>query len=321
MPVTNVYNNIYLIEVPLPKNPLKYLNAYLIRGKDRNLLIDTGFNHQESENALRAGLQELSISMERTDIFLTPMHSDHTGLVASIKSPTTTVWASALDGEIIKASGSEELWSGMEQLWSKFGFVEDSHSHPGRKYSSDGSFPIKILEEGNTLTVGDYRFQVLHTPGHTAGHLCLYEAKHKILFVGDTILADITPNITPGQLILNPLRLYFKSLERLEKLPVAHTFTAHRSPSIALCERIVELKLHHQERLREVQNIIRSYQKLTASETASHMSWDISARTWDEFPVSQKWFAVGEAAAHLQYLVEERKISRRDQGDLWIYEK
>jgi glyoxylase-like metal-dependent hydrolase (beta-lactamase superfamily II) len=71
-----IIENIYRIFVPLPKNPLKNLNAYLIKG-EKNLLIDTGFNMPECRRALMEGLSELDAEPGKTDIFLTHLHSDH----------------------------------------------------------------------------------------------------------------------------------------------------------------------------------------------------------------------------------------------------
>ena len=50
-----IYKNpdIYKIYVPLPNNPLKNLNCYVIKTKDKNLIIDTGFNIEECYNALK----------------------------------------------------------------------------------------------------------------------------------------------------------------------------------------------------------------------------------------------------------------------------
>ena len=62
-----IYKNpdIYKIYVPLPNNPLKNLNCYVIKTKDKNLIIDTGFNIEECYNALKEGLHELEIDMEK----------------------------------------------------------------------------------------------------------------------------------------------------------------------------------------------------------------------------------------------------------------
>ena len=78
---TQIEENIYSIFVPLPDNPLKNLNAYFIRGEGgRNLLIDTGFRRDECREALLEGLSGLGARLEDTDICLTHLHSDHSGL-------------------------------------------------------------------------------------------------------------------------------------------------------------------------------------------------------------------------------------------------
>ena len=98
---THIEENIYSIFVPLPGNPLKNLNAYLIKSESgRNLLIDTGFRQDECRQALLAGLDELGVSMENTDIFLTHMHSDHTGLAAELAAPETRVYINREDGDL-----------------------------------------------------------------------------------------------------------------------------------------------------------------------------------------------------------------------------
>ena len=96
---THIEGNIYLIPVPLPDNPLRNLNSYVIRaeGGGRHLLIDTGFRRDECRDALLAGLGELDVRLEDTDIFLTHLHSDHTsrtarGSSASVPRRTPTAW-------------------------------------------------------------------------------------------------------------------------------------------------------------------------------------------------------------------------------------
>ena len=83
---------IYRIFVPLPENPLKALNSYLIKTENRNLLIDTGFNRPECYEALATSLKDLNVDMEKTDIFLTHLHSDHTGLVNKIAHKNSKIY-------------------------------------------------------------------------------------------------------------------------------------------------------------------------------------------------------------------------------------
>ena len=83
---TQIEGNIFSIYVPLPENPLRNLNSYLVKGApgERSLLIDTGFRREECREALLTGLEELGVRLEETDICLTHLHSDHSGLAAEL---------------------------------------------------------------------------------------------------------------------------------------------------------------------------------------------------------------------------------------------
>src|SRR5699024_9639007 len=98
---TQIEGNIFTIPVPLPDNPLRNLNSYLIRaeGGGRHLLIDTGFRRAECLDALQEGLAELGVRLEDTDIFLTHLHSDHTGLAGDLAAPGARVYISREDVE------------------------------------------------------------------------------------------------------------------------------------------------------------------------------------------------------------------------------
>lgn len=97
--IEQVSPGIYRIEVPLPQNPLLWLNSYFIRGTaaggGRNLLIDTGFNQPQCREAQAAARLELGFGMDDTDIFLTHAHSDHTGLVQELAQPGNRVYCDA----------------------------------------------------------------------------------------------------------------------------------------------------------------------------------------------------------------------------------
>jgi hypothetical protein len=75
-------------------------------------------------------------------------------------------------------------------------------------------------------------------------------------------------------------------------------------------KRIAELVAHHRARANEVISILQGGRQ-TAYQTASQMTWDIVARSWDDFPIVQRWFATGEAIAHLRYLECKGLIQRR----------
>ena len=75
-----ISEGLYRIPVPLPGNPLRELNSYLLTGGERAVLIDTGFRQEACRQALLAGLDELGVNRRDVDVVLTHLHSDHAGL-------------------------------------------------------------------------------------------------------------------------------------------------------------------------------------------------------------------------------------------------
>lgn len=305
--------DLYRIEVPLPGSPLKSLNSYVIQGPARTLVVDTGLNRSECLRAMEAGLAELDVDLEKTDFFITHLHADHFGLVARLLRSGRKVYFNRPDAEII------ESWTGWDLMVSyagRNGFPEDQirkalNSHPGYRFRAEWIPRLCILEDGDPIAAGRFRFRCVSTPGHTWGHLCLYEPDERILIAGDHLLTDITPNITCWSDAENPLRDYLASLGKVALLDVQRVLPGHRRLFTDHRARIAELREHHDLRTREVLAILRDG-PAHAYDVASRMTWDIDCRTWEAFPLAQKWFATGEALAHLRFLEEEGRVARRD---------
>ena len=193
--IEEILPNLYKIEVPLPQNPLKAINSYVIKAQGQSLIIDTGMNREECMRVLSSGLKELDVDLKRADFFITHLHADHLGLVSSLATDTSTIYFNQPDADIIN---SGDLWEKIFHFGRIKGFPEDElqrviKSHPGKKYSPTGHLDFYILKEGDTVSIGDYLFKCIETPGHTKGHMCLYEPSKKLFVSGDHILIDITP--------------------------------------------------------------------------------------------------------------------------------
>lgn len=74
------------------------------------------------------------------------------------------------------------------------------------------------MADGDRFSYGGYTFQAILTPGHTPGHMVLWEEAHGILLLGDHVLFDITPNITVWPSYANPLGGYLDSLALVRRL-------------------------------------------------------------------------------------------------------
>lgn len=318
--IEEILTNLYKIEIPLPNNPLKAINSYVIKDLERNLIIDTGWNQEECMKAMQAGLGELGIDTKKTDFFITHLHSDHLGLVSNLATNNSTIYFNQPDADQFE---SGILWNNLANFARLTGIPENEvqtirQSHPGFKFRSKGTLAFHILKEGDAISVGDYVFKCVETPGHTKGHMCLYEPRKKIFVAGDHILNDITPNIQLWSDEWNPLKEYLKSLDKVYEFDIALVLPGHRGIFRNYKERIQELKHHHQKRLDEIISILEKGSK-DAFQVASQMSWDILYDSWDLFPVSQKWFATGEAISHLKYLEENRVIRREVQREKIVF--
>jgi glyoxylase-like metal-dependent hydrolase (beta-lactamase superfamily II) len=303
--------DLYRINVPLPGSPLRATNCYVINGTGRSLIIDTGWNCEDCMKALVSGLEKCHVDSRQADFFITHMHADHSGLVSALANGEAKVYFGRADAEIMK-SAAPEHWERQIDFARVHGFPAEEleraiGSHPGRRYSPNTSLNLCVAKDGDKVAAGGYRFECIETPGHTDGHICLYERGRKILICGDHILVDITPNITLSSGQRNPLKEYLGSLDKVFDLDVELVLPGHRSIFRNHKIRIQELKQHHRTRLEEVLSILQKG-KQNAFEVASQMTWDIGYRSWDSFPAGQKWFAFGEALAHLRYLEEEEKV-------------
>jgi glyoxylase-like metal-dependent hydrolase (beta-lactamase superfamily II) len=218
-------DGVYVIKVPLPGNPLKNINSYVIKGKERNLIVDTAFNMPECLMAFELGLTVLGVDMRNTDIFLTHLHSDHTGLAASIASPESRVFISREDRVRLENFMEKEYWEQVYDVYKSYGFSEKeleeiSVSNPASIYMPKIKIKYCDVENGHIIDLGGRKLTCISTPGHTPGHMCLYDEANGILFCGDLMLFDITPNITSWSNFDNPLAQYLNSLNKIKDLDI-----------------------------------------------------------------------------------------------------
>lgn len=88
--------------------------------------------------------------------------------------------------------------------------------------------PSRILKDGDRIELGGRSIQVLHTPGHSPGHMCFWEQERGYLFTGDLVYKDTLFAYYPST---DP-QAYLASLEKVSALPVKNVFPAHHTLNI-----------------------------------------------------------------------------------------
>jgi glyoxylase-like metal-dependent hydrolase (beta-lactamase superfamily II) len=329
--MTEVFPGIHWLKMPIPmaESTLGHVNVYLVRGDDGWLLVDTGWNTPAAFAALEKGLEEAGASVKDiTQILVTHTHPDHYGLA----------------GRIMKLSGArllmhetergfiepmyvrrEDLLRQTEAMLAANGVPHDDmvsmqDAMPGLEGYVTPAYPDVILHGGETITAGDFTFRVIWTPGHSSGHICLYEPEQKVLLSGDHILPTITPNISVHPLsIANPLGKYIASLEELSRLDARLVLPGHDEPFTHLADRANEIIRHHQARNGEILAALGGESK-TACDLALYVSWGSNA-SWLDLPFFHRRMAIFETIAHLEWMLAEGKVARETRDGVIYYRR
>lgn len=324
--IRQIEKDIYSITVPLKGNPLKFLNSYFIRGEESDLLIDTGFRRESCREALEEALNELGSERARRSVLCTHLHSDHSGMADLFAGDDRPIYMSEEDIRLHGKFGTGEARQTSHERFLKEGFPGNIlalvySTNPARTETMlSGDSRMTPLRDGQVIRVGEYELKTVLVPGHTPGNCMFWEESKKIMFTGDHVLFDITPNITNWPGCEDALGLYLESLRKAKEYPVRLALPGHRETG-DYHERIEKLLGHHAKRLAEQEQIIALRPGQTAYELAGQMQWKIRARNWKEFPAIQKWFAVGECLSHLDYLLKRGHITKYEAGGFMRYEK
>ncbi len=324
-----IAQGIYQLKVPIPDNPLGHLNCYLVQGKQGWLMVDTGWFTADALNSLQTQIKELGLALtDVSTIIITHVHPDHFGLAGRIKqiSPKTQIlthqWESALiESRYIKFS---DLIEKMSAHLAQHGVPSlslsalESASIPSLEFVNV-TFPERVLYGGEIISTGIYDLEIIWTPGHSPGHICLYEPQNQLLFSGDHILPGITPNISYHvQSGDNPLGDYIYALSKLQHLAVSRVLPAHEEAFDNLQGRIKEIIIHHEKRKAEILEVMAGKPR-NAWEISSQISWD-TPEPWDKLPPLHQRSGVSEVIAHLEYLRKEGKVNKTIKADTISYE-
>jgi len=320
---------IYWMKMPIDMEDvtLSHINTYLIRGDDGYLLVDSGWNTDGSFATLETTLNELGAGIgDITRIVVTHVHPDHFGMAGRIKKLSGASMAMhEIEKNLINSRyvtmdellGQTEQWSIANGAPAGEAAVMRDATLGLEQYIVP-AYPDIVLHGGETITTGPFTFRVLWTPGHSCGHVCLYEPDKKLLISGDHILPTITPNVSVHpQSIENPLGRYLESLKEIRKLDVELVLPGHDVPFTQLVRRIDEIIEHHRYRNGEILASLDAGPK-TAYLVAADVTWGVNSR-WQDLPDFHKRMAIFETLSHLEMMTAEGRLQKQSVDDVIYY--
>lgn len=195
----------------------KFVNCHLIIQGDEIILIDTGLpgNASKIKNYLKQALNHSPHDIKT--IIITHNHIDHVGSLSNMKEITgAKVAIHPADADYIRG---KEKHVGPNFINTIIKFLQ-------LIYRSKPVEPDILLQDGDLI--GEY--QVIHTPGHSRGSICLYNSKNKAIFVGDNLQYNNGKLQSPGEKLIPEPEKYESSMKKLLKYDVEVILTGHTAP-------------------------------------------------------------------------------------------
>lgn len=317
-----ISEKIYKIELPIPF-PLKTTNIFFVDDSPRTL-IDTGIKTETSFEALKRGLEEIGFSLQSIErILITHGHIDHYGQAKKISSISgapiyihpkeygkirSIIHSFGLLRSILLRNGAPE-----ELVNQAVRYIEAAQ---GMADSLEEAF---FLMDGDSIPFASMTWRAIHCPGHSPGLLCFYWPEQKVLFTGDHLLKEITPNPfmslpEAGAPLKYPsLKEYLQSLKKVEALDVSLLFPGHGDEIIDPKGLIQSIFIHHKQRMDRVVSSL-----LKGPKTPFEIAMDL----FPDVPPFEVFLGISEAVGHLEILKEEGRVRviERDGKDYYALE-
>jgi glyoxylase-like metal-dependent hydrolase (beta-lactamase superfamily II) len=313
------------LALPVGIHGVETVNVYAIADGDRVTLVDCGVWRADPNNdglaALQSGLRSAGYELgDVSRIVVTHAHIDHYGLAGRVMELTgAQLWMHALtDLDCEKYRHPDTAVARRRDMYADHGLPPEEWDTVATglvdwlPYLYSVVEASKRLRGGEWISIGGRDWEVIHTPGHSVGHVCLYSPALGALMSGDHLLPGVTPPVTFERgFDADPLGSYLDSLARIGDRNPAVVLPGHGTPFRDSARRIDLILSNKTRRLAKVRAAIEERPR-TVIEIA-----DVAlSRTMLSF---QRSFALSETLAHIAYLRNRGIVERRVRPD-GIYE-
>lgn len=313
MPVaTEPAPGVQRLELPLGIHGVSSVNGWLLRDDDGDTLVDCGIATgptpgadpgPDGTAAITEALRHCGSSLERiARLVITHAHIDHFGLA----------------GEVVRRSGGE-LWmhTATRLDTTKYAAPDDAVDRRTLMLADHGLYgveltesaeglrdwmpvmpsigrPSRLLDGGERFTVGGRTWEIVHTPGHSPGHVCLWSNVDRLLCSGDHLLQVVSPPVTFERgFERDPMGSYLDSLERVRALEPELVLPGHGNPFHDGARRAQTIARGKLRRLTAVREMVAARDRTVTELTAELFGTALTG--------AQRHFAMAEVLAYLAY--------------------
>ena len=307
--LSEVAQGVFELRLPIPFED-GLVNVFLFTDGDEVDLLDCGMNSDESVEAIRAAVSHLGAKRIRR-LVVTHIHPDHYGAAGVLAgSGGADLYLHRLEVPLVNPRyvELEHLVKEVHQYLLVNGVPAGeaevlSNSQRALTQVVKPAEPAVQLDGAETLELGRRQLRVEWTPGHSPGHICLFERAEKLLFAGDHMLPELSPNIgLHPQSTPDPLHEYLDGLQRLAAYEPRKIMPAHGRPFTDAAGRAAALVAHHRRRLDQILEIVASREM---------SAWEVAVELWGQRAnLYEKRLALQEGLAHLQALAVDARVEK-----------
>jgi glyoxylase-like metal-dependent hydrolase (beta-lactamase superfamily II) len=312
---------IHWLRMPLPF-ALDHINLWLLAEDDGFTLVDCGYGDAATRELWEVHFAATLRGAPIRRIIATHCHPDHLGNAAWLAERfDCSVWMTQAEFLTAHALIAESATHGPRdtcELFRRHGMATAdvealvARGNHYRRGVANAPATLRRLLAGDRVSAGGSSWRVLAGYGHSPEHASLHADAAGVLISGDMLLPRISTNVSvwPSDPDGDPLGRFLDSLTAFEDLrPDALVLPSHGLPFRGIALRVAQLRAHHDARLAELHEAILAAEEPIA---ASHVLPVLFRRPLD---LQQRFFAMGEAIAHLNYLWHRGRVSRTLDAD------
>ncbi len=302
-----ISEGIWAIALPTHGESPPYNLCYAVVDDDGDLLLlDPGVDAEDNWIRLQHALAHLGKTVADVHtVAATHMHADHLGMGERIRAASGgQLLLHAAEARAANELREHSLPLDRTAIMDRWGVPATrrevipertrAHAHLALP-QADGE-----LHDGERLPVPGRELRVIHTPGHTSGHVCVREAGAKVVFTGDHVLPTINSGLgLGGDPSSNPVADYLRGLAQIAEFDDHDIAPGHEYPFRGLQARCEAITAHQLRRSREVRDVLAQVPTASVWEVASRLHWSAG---WNHLSSRVLPLALRQTEMHVEFV-------------------